>query len=102
MISMFMRVIGAIYILPAVRVKFVYFICTLLQVGFYSLIVLGHYSPQYSVVLFLVGMIGQGIGRVVSLCLIYWLTIQSMGGKISFKSTSGVVCFLQALPGLSS
>ena len=80
MIGMFMRVVGAIYILTAVRAKFVYFICTLLQVGFYSLIVLGHYSPQYSTVLFFMGMIGQGIGRG-SFALPYLLAYDAINGR---------------------
>ena len=80
MISMFMRVVGTIYLLSAKRTKLVYFVCILLQVSFYALISLGHYLPNYAGILFMVGMIGQGLARG-SYALPYILAYDAINGR---------------------
>lgn len=77
---MFMRVVGTIYLLTSKRTKLVYFVCTLLQVCFYALIAVGHYWPQYAGILYMVGMIGQGVARG-SYALPYILAYHAINGR---------------------
>jgi hypothetical protein len=75
-----MRVVGTVYLLTAKRTKFVYFVCTIVQVLFYALISLGHYWPQQSATLFIVGMMGQGVARG-SFAFPYILAYDAINGR---------------------